>query len=359
MLTVFTGSTRVFPGDYFISFDLPAGYVFAPEGMGSSELFDSDVICCDGETAVFSVSADQVLEGMNAGLVPSRSCVSGLAWYDEDEDGIYQAQVGSLTGNNLSSLLKSNSESPVEGMRVFIYEDSGALYGETLTDSEGRYLICDIEAGSYYMVFEILPGYVFSQAHSGSDDLFDSDVVESSGRTESFELQNGEAVYGMNAGIHFDMQMPLAMHGAYSDGENQSFDTSNTMINRSSSNASIASRSIGVLTESNQSDKATAQSASNKEISNSSSFISAIYPNPNSGNELNVVFSTVDELPEFRIQIMNAAGKIMDVIESTDKPMYKSKLLRCELSNYSTGNYILQMISNKGTENHRFVVISP
>jgi len=188
---------------------------------------------------------------------------------------------------------------------------------------------------------------------------FDSDIICCDGQTVVFSVSADQVLEGMNAEIHFNMQMPLAMYSGYDGNEDQAFNTSNTSSNQVSTYSSVDTNSRDFLTDSKLNATADYKPRPLKSISNSSSFISAIYPNPNSGNELIVVFGNVDELPEFRIQIVNTAGKILDVIEGTDKPMYKSKLLRCELSNYRTGNYILQMMSKKGTENHRFVEISP
>lgn len=96
------------------------------------------------------------------------ACVTGIVWNDFNKDGI-----------------KNEDEKGIDGVKVTIYtaKTNEATEHSGITDSEGEYLIENIEPGEYYAVFDPGSDYEF---------ILQGELVDSLGRSKPFTLKEGE-----------------------------------------------------------------------------------------------------------------------------------------------------------------------
>lgn len=127
----------------------------------------------------------------------AQASVSGYAYMDANQNGIQE-----------------ESERGFSGIRVGLYRRiSNEAFQELTslrTETSGHFIFIiasELLPGDFYLQFEKVPGFYFSPADQGGDDLFDSDPDSSNGRTAPFYLANIINVNGMNAGY---MSAPLA-----------------------------------------------------------------------------------------------------------------------------------------------------
>lgn len=113
-----------------------------------------------------------------------KASVGDRVWLDTDKDGIQDA-----------------GESGVSGVTVKLYDCNNNLIATTTTNSSGNYLFNNLAPGDYYLKFEPSSNYVFTTANAGSDDLKDSDVNESTGKTGCTTLSPKENDLSWDAGL--------------------------------------------------------------------------------------------------------------------------------------------------------------
>lgn len=167
-------------GQYRLKFeDIPSGWVFSPKDVGN-DLYDSDVNPSTGETICFDIdpfNCDSNSTKWDAGIyltTPSPTCAIGdRVWEDKNKNGV---QDGGEPGvANIT-------------VKLFSCSTSTPLF-TTKTDHDGKYLFGSIVAGFYTVKFEDLPaGYAFTSKNAGSNDLLDSDVDISTGKTPCFNI---------------------------------------------------------------------------------------------------------------------------------------------------------------------------
>jgi uncharacterized repeat protein (TIGR01451 family) len=75
------GFTGVAPGDYYVQFILPAGYVFVPGDQGPNDALDSDADPSTGNTAIFTLAAGQSDTSWDAGMY----LAPGIKWLQEPD----------------------------------------------------------------------------------------------------------------------------------------------------------------------------------------------------------------------------------------------------------------------------------
>ncbi len=109
--------------------------------------------------------------------------VAGLAWDDQDGDGIQDA-----------------GEPGLAGVAVELFDGQGAAQGSTTTTA-GGYLFSNLAAGDYYVAFTAPAGKVFSPQDVGGDDTLDSDPDSLTGETATFTLAASEARDFVDAGF--------------------------------------------------------------------------------------------------------------------------------------------------------------
>ncbi len=176
---VFLGVT---PGNYYVEFDLPAWYTFAPSGQGSDSDLDSDVDGTTAATPVQAISWWTVTGANDALIVPIPAwTISDDLWIDTNGNGIQDA-----------------GENGFSGSTVELYDSTGTLIDTTTTDANGNYVFSDITPGNYYVEFDLPAWYAFSPSSQGSDPDLDSDVDTSTGRTPIQAIQDGDNISWSN-----------------------------------------------------------------------------------------------------------------------------------------------------------------
>ncbi len=171
--------TSVVEGEYYVRFYLPNGYVFTAKDQGLDDLKDSDADPLTGKTDCFSIIppyCDSNPHRWDAGIYPHEPPCTGdgkigdTVWFDHREG---------FDDTNCDGL-QHPDEPGIEGVRVILKDDGGAVIAETITDADGKYLFEDLcTDDKCYIVFidasTLPPGYVPTPANMGSDDTIDSD----------------------------------------------------------------------------------------------------------------------------------------------------------------------------------------
>jgi hypothetical protein len=99
------------------------------------------------------------------------SIVGNLVWFDANEDGMQDAW-----------------ERGAGGVCVNLYDADGTLLQQTTTDSNGYYGF-NVGVGSYFVEFVKPEGMEFTQKNVGDEER-DSDVDQTSGRTDAFDVSS-------------------------------------------------------------------------------------------------------------------------------------------------------------------------
>jgi 5-hydroxyisourate hydrolase-like protein (transthyretin family) len=177
---------------YYVKFELIEGYEFSPKDQGDY-WYDSDADMTTGNTDCIyaNCNKDTVDAGMYRQPSPEPASVGNYVWNDLNVNGI-----------------QDDGEDGMEGITVKLYDcSSNELVETTTTNSNGHYEFTDLDAGSYYIVFESTSGYVFTIDGQGSEDE-DSDA-EAGGATSCFTLNAGDYYDTVDAGLHrTDQEIP-------------------------------------------------------------------------------------------------------------------------------------------------------
>lgn len=169
------------PGEYYLVFTAPSGFVLSQQDAGGDDGRDSDADNA-GKTAVFALTSGQSDISRDAGMY--RPIVLGdRVWIDENGNGIQDA-----------------GESGLPDVTVELYSAGGELLKTTTTDPSGSYIFTDLLPGDYYLVFRAPDGYSLSPHNRGLDDNEDSDA-RADGSTEVFTLQSGDRDFSWDAGM--------------------------------------------------------------------------------------------------------------------------------------------------------------
>jgi len=173
---LFTGVTA---GNYTLIFeDLPAGWKFSPKDAGHNDLLDSDVDPSTGKIYCINIDpswCDSNSTKWDAGIyqdAPPPTCSIGdRVWEDKNKNGV-----------------QDSGEPGVKDITVKLTAcSSSTAIKTTKTNEHGNYLFADVIAGQYQIQFELPTGYEFSPANK-TNDLFDSDVEYSNGKTTCFTI---------------------------------------------------------------------------------------------------------------------------------------------------------------------------
>ena len=115
--------------------------------------------------------------------------VGDYVWEDTDEDGV-----------------QDGGESGIEGVTVYLYESDGTPVDTMTTASDGSYLFTGVDAGDYYVVFDVSTNtagnvYLGTTQDAGGDDALDSDANASTGQTAVFTV-SGSDILTIDAGFY-------------------------------------------------------------------------------------------------------------------------------------------------------------
>jgi len=122
-------------GNYYLIFEQPGGYTFAPQDRGGNDNLDSDLNPFTGQTVNFALTSGVVDNSRDAGLLPAAGAVGDYVWVDENSDSIQDAGEAGIP----------NVRVTLTGTDVF----GNPVSLSTYTDSNGKYLFPNVQAGSY------------------------------------------------------------------------------------------------------------------------------------------------------------------------------------------------------------------
>ncbi len=182
------------PGDYFVEFEPPTGYIFTEQDQGGDDALDSDAdpnifSATFGQTIVTNLVAGENDTTWDAGLylpsAPSTASLGDFVWLDVNVNGIQDA-----------------GEVGVENVTVNLYTGDGTLVDTTTTDAVGFYQFTNLLPGDYFVEFVPPTGYALTLANRGTSDLDDSDADPMTGRTAVTTLNAGENDPTWDAGLY-------------------------------------------------------------------------------------------------------------------------------------------------------------
>jgi hypothetical protein len=193
---------ELLPGDYTVQFVAPEGYYFCdPFSDECDEANDSNANA-DGITdCVTIVDADNWT--IDAALCQPTACLGDYVWEDVDFDG-----------------LQDDGELGVPGVTVYLKDCQGNVLDQMETDSDGLYMFCGLDAGTYMVHFMLPNGYEFSPKNVGVDPTIDSDADQVTGMTDCITLDWGDHDMTWDAGI---FQTPEEIGCRMTGGGNDEF----------------------------------------------------------------------------------------------------------------------------------------
>ena len=179
---------NITPGEYYVKFTLPNGYVFSPKNSGANSEVDSDADVNTGKTACTNLEANETDLTWDAGMyipTPQIANIGDHVWYDTNKNGIQEA-----------------GESGISGVTVKLYTCNNSLVSTTTTDNLGKYLFEEVAVGEYYVKFLLPENYTFTTKDSGLNDAIDSDADLTTGKTTCFNLTAGNNNLTLDAGMY-------------------------------------------------------------------------------------------------------------------------------------------------------------
>jgi hypothetical protein len=180
--TGFYEFTNLNPGDYYVVFGTPAGYLPTDADQGGDDAADSDA-GVGGQSQVVNLSPGENDTTIDAGFFLPAS-LGDYVWLDSDADGVQDA-----------------GEVGIEGVTVTLYTGGGTSTGLTATtDASGFYQFTNLAPGDYYVVFGAPAGYSSSPANQGGDDATDSDAVGGQSATTTLDAAENDPT--LDAGFY-------------------------------------------------------------------------------------------------------------------------------------------------------------
>lgn len=162
---------KLAPGAYQLAVKLPEGYVFTRAGGQSmaDATGESEAVLSLGELAM-----GQTMDNLTMGaLKPAQ--VSGVAWYDADDDGRRQVNDAGMQGLSITLTEQESGES----ITVYANED-------------GAYSFEGILPGSYVLSAQLPQGYAFARNAAGTrrvSTMPQADALD--GKSAAFEVISG------------------------------------------------------------------------------------------------------------------------------------------------------------------------
>ena len=128
------------PGDYYLTFTPPAGFVFSPQNAGGDDTVDSDANTTTGTTATTTLTSGENDISWDAGLYP-RASLGDFVWNDTNANGIQDA-----------------GEPGIKNVTVTCTPPALPL-ATTTTNANGLYTFTGLTPGSYSVQFVNPGGY--------------------------------------------------------------------------------------------------------------------------------------------------------------------------------------------------------
>jgi protocatechuate 3,4-dioxygenase beta subunit len=185
------------PGRYRVEVVPPRGRAFTLRDAGSDDTIDSDVSPQSGRTAAFTLAADEVLEDVDAGLLPGGVAgVNGIigGWVWEDTNGNGYAYYSDPTAP------PDTGEVGMGGVTVRLKAGS-SVAATTTTAVTGFYYFGGLDPGSYRVEFVAPEGREFTRRNAIANDCCDSDASPRTGLTAPLDLDSDEIRRDVSAGL--------------------------------------------------------------------------------------------------------------------------------------------------------------
>jgi protocatechuate 3,4-dioxygenase beta subunit len=171
------------PGNYYLIFSTLTGYAFSPQNTSVGSELDSDAEPTNGRSADFYLIVGQSDRSHDAGMFRLAS-VGDRVWEDMNANG-----------------LQDVGESGLPGVSVALYTGEGNLVSSIMTDSQGFYSFNNLMPGSYYFVYSLPDGYIFSPQNPSGGEELDSDADRANGKSVPFTLTLGQVDKSHDAGM--------------------------------------------------------------------------------------------------------------------------------------------------------------
>ncbi len=188
------------PGDYYVQFTLPGGYVFSPQNQGDDTL-DSDADTTTGQTAPTTLIAGENDPTWDAGMYRKAS-LGDYVWWDLDQDGVQDAD-----------------ENGLSDVTVTLKDANGNTVATTTTDADGAYLFDNLTPGDYIVFFDKLSkDWSYSPQNQGGDDALDSDADVTTGDA-AVSLASGEHNNTIDAGETIDSSYSITKENTTAESD--------------------------------------------------------------------------------------------------------------------------------------------
>ena len=180
-------------GDYFLIFEPGDDFEITSKNVGADFTTDSDADN-RGFTDVFTLSGNQSDSSIDVGLIRPGNIISGLAWEDENQNGIYDL-----------------GEPFMDEVTIWLLNSFGTILDEQLSGPGGRYLFDDLDNGTYTLQVILPPDYEFTARDAGLDDGLDSDFG-SEGFSEEFTFTGGDVFRNVDVGAVREGRRPPVLY---------------------------------------------------------------------------------------------------------------------------------------------------
>jgi uncharacterized repeat protein (TIGR01451 family) len=183
--------TGLAAGTYEVAFVAPSGYFFSPELATNTPGMNSSADATTGITGPITLTAGEVDNNVEVGLVPAAmpgggpASIGNTVWLDSNGNGL------------------DDNEAGAAGVTVDLLNASGtATLQTTTTDANGNYAFTGLSAGTYEVQFGLPAGDAFTTANASPNNTGDiNSVVSGTGLTAPITLTSGETDDNVNAGL--------------------------------------------------------------------------------------------------------------------------------------------------------------
>jgi choice-of-anchor A domain-containing protein/uncharacterized repeat protein (TIGR01451 family) len=121
------------PGDYYVEFTLPSGYIFTTKNSGSDSNIDSDADVSSGKTICTTLAAGENDLTWDAGIYAQecKNKIGDFVWHDLNVNGI-----------------QDSGEPGIKSVVVELIQ-GGSVIASTTTDDNGKYEFANLANGTY------------------------------------------------------------------------------------------------------------------------------------------------------------------------------------------------------------------
>ncbi|MFN3373507.1 MAG: SdrD B-like domain-containing protein, partial [Chloroflexus sp.] len=129
------------PGDYYVVFDVPTGYVRSPQDQGGNDAIDSDPDQTSGATEVTSLSSGQTDLTWDAGLY-QRVNLGNQVWNDVNNNGLLDSGESGIDGVTVNLYYDANRNGVIDGAE-------NTPFATVTTSGGGFYNFTELDPGNY------------------------------------------------------------------------------------------------------------------------------------------------------------------------------------------------------------------